>query len=222
MRIKALTAIMILVLAAGQAHALSSDRNQPATIEADEVEFDFRSGERTYTGNVVVVQGTLRITGDKMVVQYNEDGDQIEQATTWGEPATFKQRPDGKENDVYGEGQTIIMNQLENTLTLLEDAKMTQGGNTANGREIIYDMATDKMTVKGFRQAGGDDEEDTGDSDTGRARVTINPDGSAEQGAAGDDAAETDEADEQGSATDDNDNDEDASASDSDDGQATE
>lgn len=213
MRIKALTVVMMFVLAVGQAHALSSDRNQPATIEADEVEFDFRSGERTYTGNVVVVQGTLRITGDKMVVQYNQDGDQIEQATTWGDPATFKQRPDGKENDVYGEGQTIIMDQIKNTLTLIEDAEMTQGGNTANGREIVYDMSSDKMTVKGFRQAGGDEEgseEEAGDSDTGRARVTINPDGSSEQGAAGDDsqADETDETDEAG--------DEDAAAGDSD------
>lgn len=220
MRIKALILTMIFTLAASQAHALSSDREKPATIEADEVEFDFRSGERTYTGNVVVVQGTLRITGDKMVVQYDQDGEQIQQATTWGEPATFKQRPDGKEKDVYGEGQTIVMDQVENKLTLIEDAQMTQGGNTANGREIVYDMSSDKMTVKGYRQAGGDDEDDAGESDTGRARVTINPDGSAEQGAAGED--ETDEAGEEDAGTDDNEDGEDASANGSDDGQAAE
>ena len=49
-----------LLLAAGvwstTAAALESDRNQPATVEADEVEYDFRTGVRTYTGNVIVEQ----------------------------------------------------------------------------------------------------------------------------------------------------------------------
>lgn len=180
MRVTALTLTIILILtAAGQAHALSSDREKPATIEADEVEFDFRTGERTYTGDVVVVQGTLRITGDKMVIQYDQETEQIKEATAWGNPATFKQRPDGKDQDVYGEGQTIVMDQINNELTLLEDASMTQGGNTASGREIIYDMSADKMTVKGYKQSGGSDEDADSDADTGRARVTINPDGAA-------------------------------------------
>jgi len=174
MRTTALTLTLILSLAAGPARALESDNDQPATIEADEVEFDFRTGERTYTGDVVVVQGTLRITGDKMVIQYDQDSEQIETATSWGSPATFKQRPEGKDGDVYGEGKTIVMNQIENKLTLIEDASMTQAGNTANGNEIVYDMSTDKMTVKGFKQPKQGDEITT-DSDTGRARVTIKP-----------------------------------------------
>lgn len=158
------------------AHALSSDRNKPATIEADEVEFDFRTGKRTYKGNVIVTQGTLRITGEKMVVQYDQDNNQIESATSWGEPATFKQRPDGKEHDVYGKGNTIILNEIENTLTLVENASMTQAGNTAKGREIVYDMGSDKMTVKGMRrQQTGGGETVTTDEETGRARVIITP-----------------------------------------------
>jgi lipopolysaccharide export system protein LptA len=171
----ALLGAVILASHALNVYALSSDRGKPATIEADEVEFDFRTGKRTYKGNVIVVQGTLRITGDKMVVQYDQDSEQIESATSWGEPATFKQRPDGKEHDVYGEGETIILNEMENTLTLIENASMTQAGNTAKGREIVYDMATDKMTVKGMhrQQTGG--ETVTNDEETGRARVIITP-----------------------------------------------
>jgi len=193
MRTAALNLILVFALAAGQVHALSSGRNQPATIEADEVEFDFRTGERTYKGNVVVVQGTLRITGDKMVVQYDQENDRIKEATSWGDPATFKQRPDGKENDVYGEGQTIIMDQINNTLTLIKDASMTQGGNTAKGKEIVYDMSADKMTVKGFKPSEGEDDEDTG-----RARVTINPEGDGSGDAADDEGdADSDDADDQ-------------------------
>lgn len=167
------------------AHALSSDRSQPATIEADEVEFDFRTGTRTYEGNVIVIQGTLRVTGDRMEVQYDQDSEQIETATSWGQPATFKQRPDGKEDDVYGEGDTIILNEIENTLTLIDNASLTQAGNTAKGREIVYDMAMDKMTVKGMRRQQPDDGETAAtDEETGRARVIITPDEQSGSGAA--------------------------------------
>lgn len=175
LRFLALPAAFYLSLQSLPVHALTSDRSEPATIEADQVEFDFRTGKRTYTGNVVVVQGTLKITGDKLVVQYDSNGQQIETATSWGNPATFKQRPDGKTDDVYGEGDTIVMNQLKNTLTLIENALLTQAGNTAKGKEIVYHMDTDKMTVKGLqqqdKQAG--EEATTG---TGRARVIIKPD----------------------------------------------
>lgn len=180
MRLTLVTLLAGLMLNVCAVHALESDREQPATIEADEVEFDFRNGTRTYKGNVVVVQGTLRITGEKLVVRYTEGGEeQIETATSWGNPATFKQRPDGKDSDVYGEGDEIVLNEIDNTLTLIENAVMTQAGNTAKGNRIVYDMAADKMTVKGMerqtQQASEDGEpagEETGD---GRARVTITP-----------------------------------------------
>lgn len=176
MRYLTVTLMTSLLLSAPAALALESDNSQPATIEADEVEFDFRTGTRTYKGDVVVVQGTLRITGEKLVVQYGEQEDQIESATSWGNPATFKQRPEGKDDDVYGEGNEIILDEIENTLTLIENAVMTQAGNTARGKTIVYDMATDKMTVKGMaRQQQADTEGAETETTDGRARVTISP-----------------------------------------------
>lgn len=168
--------------------ALTSDRDKPATIDADEVEFDFRTGTRTYKGNVVVVQGTLKITGDKIVVHYDSDGQEIQDATSWGTPATFKQRPDGKDADVYGEGNTIVLNEVKNTLTLIENALMKQAGNTAQGKRIIYHMDTDKMTVEseGRKQKSSGEKattEQTTKKKNGRAHVTILPED--QPGAAG-------------------------------------
>lgn len=177
MRYLTVTLMTCLLLSTPAALALESDNSQPATIEADEVEFDFRNGTRTYKGDVVVVQGTLRITGDKLVVKYGEQEDQIETATSWGNPATFKQRPEGKTEDVYGEGNEIILDEIEDTLTLIENAVMTQAGNTARGKTIVYDITTDKMTVKGMARQQQADTGDTGSETTedGRARVTISP-----------------------------------------------
>ena len=91
--------------------ALDSDKDQPASVEADEVEYDFRTGVRTYKGNVIVEQGSLRITGDKLVVVYKDD--KLESATAWGNLASFKQRPEGKDQDVVGKGKKFFWTRLK-------------------------------------------------------------------------------------------------------------
>lgn len=146
-----LITLIVNLFIASTSHALSTDQNQPAVIDADEVEFDFRSGARTYKGNVHVTQGTLRITADKLLVSYKNDV--LEKATAWGRPAHFRQRPDGKQQDVLGEGRRIILHGISNTLTLINRASLKQGTNTARGEKIIYNMSTDKMVVKSTPRA---------------------------------------------------------------------
>lgn len=159
--------------------ALESDRNEPATVEADEVEYDFRTGVRTYKGNVVVTQGTLRITGDKLEVIYKDE--ELQSATAWGRPASFKQRPDGKDQDVVGKGNRIVLDQLSNTLTLFEQASLQQGPDVANGDEIVYNITDEKLSIKG-RAATQVQPEGSGEAGTeeepkkpARAKVVITP-----------------------------------------------
>ncbi|MFT6712331.1 MAG: lipopolysaccharide export system protein LptA, partial [Arenicella sp.] len=95
-----LTTIALLAATTTQVLALSTDRDQPAEIEADDIEFDFKNGTRTYIKNVLVVQGTLRITADKVIANYGEKD--LENATAWGSLARFKQRPDDKPDDTEG------------------------------------------------------------------------------------------------------------------------
>lgn len=165
---------LLLGLHPGISAALSTDRDQPAVIEADEVELDFNTGERIYKGNVVVEQGTLLIKGDKMVVKYKDD--KMESATAWGNPASFKQRPDGKDQDVVGKGRTIILNEIQNTLTLLNSASLKQGPDWAKGEIILYNMGTDKMTIKGSMPSDGKKAKASGQpGKKKRARIVIMP-----------------------------------------------
>ena len=82
--------------------ALESDRDQSALIEADEVELDFGSGKRIYRGNVSVRQGTIRILADEIELFYR--GEQLDHAVAKGNPAVFRQRPEGKDHDIIGTG----------------------------------------------------------------------------------------------------------------------
>ncbi|MBT5559547.1 MAG: lipopolysaccharide transport periplasmic protein LptA [Proteobacteria bacterium] len=128
--------------------SLEADSDQPAQIYADDIEFDFQTGVRTYIGNVTVEQGTRYIVADKLIANYDKEGN-LTTANAWGNPARFKQRPDDKDIDTIGVGDEIIINQIENTLTLLQAAELTQGVNTARGENIVYNMNTDKLSIKG-------------------------------------------------------------------------
>jgi len=143
---KSMLAISAALVFSSASYALSTDRNQPADIDADDVEIDFKTGKRVFKGNVRVIQGTLRIKANKVVAQY-KDGELVD-ATAYGSPAKFRQRPDGKPNDVEGEGKTIYVNKKNNSLTLKKNASLKQGFDTARGQEIFYNMANDTLKVK--------------------------------------------------------------------------
>jgi len=143
-----LSLIFFSICLSGHSFALKSDRDQPAEIEADNTEIDFRSGVRTLTNNVLIVQGTLRLKADKLVAEYNKKGD-LTKATAWGSLARFKQRPDDKPDDVEGWGKKMVVDYTANTVTLIGSAALQQGGTTARGDTIVYNMATDKLRILG-------------------------------------------------------------------------
>ncbi len=133
-----------------QAMALKSDSDQPATINADDVELDFKTGERIYTGNVFVKQGSMELTCDRLVATFKDD--KLAVATAYGSAdrlAVFKQRPEGKPNDVIGKAVTMILDQIEELVTLSEKASLNQGTDVMTGQKILYDLKLEKMRIKG-------------------------------------------------------------------------
>ncbi|GJL81535.1 MAG: hypothetical protein DHS20C01_11690 [marine bacterium B5-7] len=126
--------------------ALESDASQPAVIDADAVDIDFAAGTRIYYGNVRFVQGTIRLKADKLEVYFKDS--KLDHAVAVGNPAVVRQRPDGKEYDVIGEGQFIYLDEVNNIITLTRNASLTQGQDNVRGKTIVYNMATDKMQVR--------------------------------------------------------------------------
>ncbi len=138
------------VAASSGVRALTSDRDRPATIDADEIDWDFNSGTRIYRGSVIVQQGTLRIEADELTVYVKDDV--LEKAIAIGRPAVFRQRPDDKDADVIGHGNRMELDEINNIITLKHNASVTQAGQTLTGNEIVYNMATDKMSMRGGAQ----------------------------------------------------------------------
>ncbi len=125
--------------------ALSSDRDQPMTIEADRVELDDTKGISTYHGNVKVVQGTLVLTGDLMTV--HSKGNDVQKVIMLGTPATYRQRPDGKDEDVSAESQRMEYYTDPERVILLKQAEVLQRGDVLRSERIEYDIARDQVNA---------------------------------------------------------------------------
>jgi lipopolysaccharide export system protein LptA len=155
------------------AFALSTDSEQPIEIEADFAELDDVEGTTVYIGNVVVVQGSIRMTGDRLRVNFTAERD-LKDAYLEGRLATFKQTPNDQQEDVEGEALLIEYHALESMLILIEKAKVTQGERLTQGHRINYDTERSIVTVRSSR-AGKPNIDEQPKAGSGRVRIIIPP-----------------------------------------------
>ena len=125
------------------AWALSSDREQPMHIESDRAELDERKGTSLYIGNVRVTQGTLVLTGDHMTVY--QEGEHLDRLVLLGKPATYRQRPDGKDEDMRAEALRMEYYTDPERIILIDEAVAWQGENSFRSDRIVYEVGSDRV-----------------------------------------------------------------------------
>lgn len=77
--------------------ALEKDKDDPINVKSDNQTFDLRANTATFTGNVVVTKGTIKITADKVIVTRPGGDSRKTIVDGFGELATFYQlQDDGK------------------------------------------------------------------------------------------------------------------------------
>lgn len=140
-----------IALGSAGAWALPSDREQPIRVQADTAELDDKQGVAVYRGDVVITQGTLKITGDKVTITQNAQGD-IEVFTAVGKPAYYEQKPAADKQIVKAYGLTIQYFAANERIVLIDQAKVIQEGNTFEGEKIVYD--TQRQIVNAGRANG--------------------------------------------------------------------
>lgn len=164
------TMILIpLILGYVGAHARSSDADQPIEIEADFAELDDRVRKAVYTGNVVVTQGSIRMTGDRFIIHYTPDNE-LQKAFMKGKPARFKQRPDNADEDVEGEAIQFEYFATKNMMHLIENAKVTQGAKHYSGYYLTYDTVRSITTA---RRAKSGEQTPSGAAPPQRERIVV-------------------------------------------------
>ena len=137
----AIASILVLCLAVSpSAQSLPEDREQAIQIKSDSALRDEKKGLTVYSGNVVLDQGSLHISADKITVfRINEEGDKI---VALGQPASVQQQPAADEELMRAHAEVIEYFKAEDRLRLRSSAQIEQGGSTVTGNIIDYYIAT--------------------------------------------------------------------------------
>lgn len=165
----------VLGLASSSAQALSTDRDQPIVIEAGAAEADNRTQITIYHGDVVITQGTLRITGDTVWIHYN-GSNAITKAVSVGKPAKFRQRADGNENYMTADAERMEYHADQDLILLLGNARYGEGKDKITAPRIEYDSRRGRVKAGAQPEGGQPSGSATGASDeSNRVRITITP-----------------------------------------------
>lgn len=121
------------------ANALPSDANQPIRLLADRATYSENTGITTYSGNVTIEQGTLKIASDNITLNLSNDR-KIKSAVATGRPATFEQVITKEKGLAKGRANRIDYNAITGIVTLTGNAKLTQAGSSFAGNTIRYSL----------------------------------------------------------------------------------
>ena len=167
MKDKVYSTLLALLIAGGAASvwALSSDREQPINIEADQAEADDVRRVTIYRGDVIITQGTLEINGDIVTIHFDER-QEMTKLVAQGKPAKFKQQPDGNEAMQNAEAKTLEFYAHNDTIVLLGNAVSWQGDNRIEAEKIVYDTRKGRVRADSGGEAG---------ASKGRVTITIAP-----------------------------------------------
>lgn len=150
-----------------QASAEAADRDKPIDLEADSVKVDDAKQISIYTGDVILTQGTLVIHADKLTVREDQEG--FQHSTSLGNPTTFKQKREGKNEYMEGSAQRIEYDGRMDKVRLYTKAWVKRGEDIVHGDYIMYDANAEYAEVIG----GGN--QSTSGTPAGRVRAIIQP-----------------------------------------------
>lgn len=166
---------LVTLLSASGVHAEKADSLKEMTIEADQFLNNGKTNVSTFSGDVVVVRGTLKVKAEKAVV--TKSADEFQHVVLTAKPGakiSFRQKRDGGP-DLWVEGESEKAEYDEKTefvkflskaqIRYLDGSKVTQ---QQEGEFLSYDSKNDVFV--GVNSSSGQSV-----SGGGRIKTTIQP-----------------------------------------------
>ena len=166
---------LVLAGSSGFAWAEKADRNKPMNIEADALRYDDLKQISVFTGAVTLTKGSIQIRGSQVEVRQDPEGYQFGVVTgSAATPAFFRQKREGLDEFIEGEGATIEYDGRADTVKLIQKAQLRRFRGAAiadeiTGALIVYNNITELFTVDGTPAKG------PGEAPKGRVRAMLTP-----------------------------------------------
>lgn len=130
-------------LAQNRGFGSAQDIGQPVEVTAEALSVDQKTGKAVFSGNVLIGQGKMRLSADRVTVTYAQ-GDQRKISAL---------RAEGNVTLVSGEdaaeAQAADYNVAAGNVVLTGDVLLTQGGNVLAGEKVTVDLATGTANASG-------------------------------------------------------------------------
>ena len=121
---------------------LKQDTSLPVEIEADQLAVNQTDGSATFTGNVLVGQGTMRLSAGAVQVQYAPGGGAIEKLHATGGVTLSN-------NAEAAESQEAVYTIDSGEVVMTGDVLLTQGASALSGQKLVIDLKAGTGVMEG-------------------------------------------------------------------------
>jgi len=142
--------LLAALLAASTVWALPDDFKKQIVVDAKRQQVDIKNQRVTFSGQVEVRQGTLKMSSDRLIVQ----GKGNEVMIAVGKPATFSQMLEAN-RPVEARANEIRYEVRSRTLTLSGDAELRQLDSVVTGNTIQYNIEKQQLLAEGGQDPEG-------------------------------------------------------------------
>ncbi|HEY3488407.1 MAG TPA: lipopolysaccharide transport periplasmic protein LptA [Gammaproteobacteria bacterium] len=161
-------AIVVLLILQPCVYALPADTQQPIEIAAGKMTLDQTNSISTYSGRVVLSQGSIRIEAEKLTVYMrNKKLERLEAFGSETQQALFRQKLHNGE-ETQAQAGHIEYYTRDSRMVLTQQARLQQGGNHIQSERIDYNTASNSL------MAGQSGQQDP-TAQQKRVRIVIEP-----------------------------------------------
>ena len=122
---------------------MKADTSAPVELSADNLTVNQTTGKAEFTGNVLIGQGQMKLSADKVVVQYVQgDTQKIDNLDATGN-VTLVNGPDA------AEARQAIYDVASGNVTLIGEVLLTQGQNVMSGEHMVVNLSDGTAQMNG-------------------------------------------------------------------------
>ncbi|MFP3385529.1 MULTISPECIES: lipopolysaccharide transport periplasmic protein LptA [Tritonibacter] len=121
---------------------LQTDTSQPVDITSDNLSVNQEDGSALLTGNVLIIQGEMRLSADNVLVVRKTDGNGIERLEARGNVLLVS-------GEDAAEARTADYTIENGTVVMRGDVLLTQKGNTLGAEQMTVNLTTGNATLNG-------------------------------------------------------------------------
>lgn len=141
-----------LIMLSQHTMALPEDSGLPINIQSDRAsQKAFENGEKTeYFGNVLMTQGSLKISGDHIIVLSKNR--KVTSIKALGTPAHFEQQSDPNKAPIKANASRLDYQLKQDIVILSDNASIEQNDTTVSGKRIEYNIATEQVKASSGKE----------------------------------------------------------------------